>query len=451
MIPGTRYKQTEKIGEGAWGTVYGATDTKTGRTVAVKVLHPSKIAEVQLKHRALTLEEIAQKECCTGLDPHPNIVGRMYDEQDGTPLIVMEKYGNNLEQHMHKDLSFSPVAYLSPEETLRILKDVGKGMQHIHTELKRAHGDIAPKNIVFDKHGTAKLTDFGTATYFGSGRSDNPRDMIGYSPFRAPELEIEGSHPTTSSDIWMVGAVAYRMLSGDTPTNGTFDAEFVPKPFKAFLNNTLAKNPEDRYSNAQELLDGLRKVEKWYVRRTPASRLKRWGSVAACLGTLVAGYCTLDHFNQKHQEAVQEQKDRTTFEKKKHIIHLHKYGGSAMDSMDVLSLKNLDAWIDKFGNKELGYAAFVNPEATYLALEHAEQNNIEPTWKNVNEILRTQNEAVWLDILIATEYLVDGFARSDSGAPNRIKKKWKAVENKVLQDRERKRVNAYVQKKLSEK
>ena len=175
-----KYEIQELVGEGAMGTVYRATDSVLGRTVAIKVMNAS-IAR-QPEHRSRFLRE-AQ---AAGSLQHPNVV-TIYDlgELDGHLFIAMEfVYGTDLEKLM------SAIEPLKLQSKLDIIVDVLMGLSYAHKH-GIIHRDIKPANIRVSDDGHAKIMDFGVA-HLQSSDMTRTGIVVGTPSYMAPEQVMGG-------------------------------------------------------------------------------------------------------------------------------------------------------------------------------------------------------------------------------------------------------------------
>ena len=218
ILNSDRYNPRKLLGRGTWGAVYECEDSLTGDNVAVKVLEPTDEARKQMEHRRLDVNKVMMHEAVK-LSACPGIVPRVYDvDKDGKPHIVMPVYERFLSDKLFDDSHRERVGYgLSLERVLFWLKNISSGVSQIHSKLRRAHGDIKPDNIAIDEDGRLLLNDLGSSTCASLGRSESPRDNIGFLHTRAPECYQENGHPTKQSDVWSVGALGYRFFTGKYP------------------------------------------------------------------------------------------------------------------------------------------------------------------------------------------------------------------------------------------
>ncbi|MEW6722965.1 MAG: serine/threonine-protein kinase [Candidatus Micrarchaeota archaeon] len=239
-----RFSGMEEVARGCMGTVYHATDSETGREVAIKTANDSADARSALKNEAKMLG---------GLH-HPNIVeflgsGRIPGRGE-TPFIVMEfLHGSKLEMQAMRWELLKP-ALMSLCDALAAVHDAGI-----------VHRDVKPDNIILTDKGV-KLIDFGVAKRTGAIRSMagltfNPGNL-GYA---APEMF--GLSPDRRSDIYSVGAIMYRALTGKLPEDmARFYGNAVLEPalhggFSEVVGKALELSPEKRFQSAREMRERI--------------------------------------------------------------------------------------------------------------------------------------------------------------------------------------------------
>ncbi|THB67916.1 MAG: PEGA domain-containing protein [Gammaproteobacteria bacterium] len=261
-IPG--YIIEKKIGHGGMATVYLAEQTSLERKVAIKVMAPALAADSSFTERFLregkTIAQLA----------HSNIIS-IYDigVSDTSHYISMEFIGGgDLKDKIQQ-------GQLKTEEVIEIIKQIASALGFAHTK-GFIHRDIKPENILFKEDGTAILTDFGIAKTVNSDTRMTGTGMsIGTLHYMSPEQArvrtLDGR-----SDLYSLGVVLYEMLTGEVP----YDAEDTIAIAYAHVNNPipelpavhanmqpildrlLAKEPEDRYADTDELIDNLKKIER---------------------------------------------------------------------------------------------------------------------------------------------------------------------------------------------
>ena len=250
----------EEIGRGGMATVYKARQTTINRTVAVKVLPRRLLHDPGFYERfEREVEVISHLE-------HPHIVPIYeYGQSDGMPYIAMRYLGGgSLETLLRRRL---------PElrELERPLQQIAHALDHAH-RLGIIHRDLKPGNIMLDESGNAYLSDFGIARVLGSNMTGSM--IVGTPAYMSPE-QANGVSLDGRSDIYALGVVLFEILTGREPYQAETPVavllkhinepipsvrEFRPEiPFavEAIVNKATAKNPNDRFPSATEMMEAL--------------------------------------------------------------------------------------------------------------------------------------------------------------------------------------------------
>jgi serine/threonine-protein kinase len=252
-----RYRVLRRLGAGGMADVYLAEDSTLGRRVAVKVLLKRYAGDESFVERFRREAQAAAR------INHPNIVN-IYDwgPVDGTYYIVMEYVeGETLKDHIRREGRYNP------GEAVRIALELLAGVQVAH-DAHIVHRDIKSQNILIDRAGTVKVTDFGIAKADDSQMTE-AGSILGTAQYLAPE-QAKGEPVDERSDLYSVGVVFYEMLTGALPFRGdsavtvalkhvnerpTEPAELVPGlPYSLnqIVLKALAKDPDQRYRTAAE-------------------------------------------------------------------------------------------------------------------------------------------------------------------------------------------------------
>lgn len=258
-IAPNRYEIIEPIGVGATSRVDKAYDTVIARTVAIKTFLQS-FGSNDLQQQFVSEAQII------GRLSHPNIVA-LYDvgtNNDGVPYLVMEYVeGQTLEVILDK-------GPLPLGRAAQWAGDLASALAVAH-RAKIIHGDVKPANVLVTSEGKVKLGDFGVArfaTQTSSGR------IMGTPAYLSPE-QIQGHWQDTRSDLFSLGIVLYQMASGVRPFDGSSIGAVcaqivsqdpplpsrhnaaVPPELDRVIMRCLAKQPVDRYSNADKLASAI--------------------------------------------------------------------------------------------------------------------------------------------------------------------------------------------------
>lgn len=248
-----RFELIGLLGEGGMGRVYSAFDRSLGRKIALKLLRPGS-AQGTLLAEARSMARLS----------HPNVVG-IYDAVDdgGRLAIAMELVeGETLAQHLARKRP--PWA-----EALSLYVQAGQGLVAAHAA-GLVHRDFKPQNVLVDREGRVRVTDFGLALLVAPGGA--PAEFAGTPAYMAPE-QLLGRSAGRESDQFAFCIALYEAVYGTPPFTGatvkdrlwaTMQGAPPPPPgstvppwvFEA-LRRGLAPRPEARYGSMRALLDGL--------------------------------------------------------------------------------------------------------------------------------------------------------------------------------------------------
>jgi Protein kinase domain len=258
------YRIDRLIGEGGMGVVYEATQLSLDRKVALKLLSGELSADAGFRERFRHEARIQ------GAMDHPNIVTvHEAGESDYGLFIAMELIrGATL-----KDLIVG--RELDAGRTLRILTQVADALDSAH-DAGLIHRDIKPHNILVraGRRDHAFLADFGVTKVRGGTNLTKTGHFVGTVDYMAPE-QIRGEPATRETDIYALGTVLYECLSGvvpfpkdsdvavmyahlaDPPPTITSERPELPPQLDAVISTAMAKNPGDRYSSANRMMEAF--------------------------------------------------------------------------------------------------------------------------------------------------------------------------------------------------
>jgi eukaryotic-like serine/threonine-protein kinase len=280
LSPGTRlgaYEIVSLVGSGGMGEVYRANDTRLDRTVAIKVVAGRPYINPEFRQRfereARHIAALNHPRICTLFD-----VGH----QDQISFLVMEYLeGETLSRRLRKGA-------LSLEQTLKIGVEICEALASAHRH-GIVHRDLKPGNVMLTKSG-AKLLDFGLAMSVApmidsaidatmSPTQDHrlmPEDvLVGTLPYMAPE-QISGGRIDDRTDVFAFGALLYELATGKRAFEGTDRGDLIvkildrnpppllervptaPPAFDRVVGKCLAKDPDERWQSARDLLDELK-------------------------------------------------------------------------------------------------------------------------------------------------------------------------------------------------
>ena len=265
---GGRYELIDVVGVGGMAVVYRARDTVLGRYVAIKILKEEFARDPDIRRRfAIESRAVAKLS-------HHNIVS-IFDvgNEDGTDYIVMELIeGVTLKEYLRQK------GRLSWQESVFFAEQISSALLHAHSR-GIIHQDIKPQNVIILRDGTAKLTDFGIASFATTQETRVVQEAIGSVHYISPE-QAKGERTDARTDIYSVGVMLYEMLSGRLPFDGDGAVSIAimqisekPKPLAEIAPQTPAglrqitekameKDPDKRYQSAQEMLAAIEEFKR---------------------------------------------------------------------------------------------------------------------------------------------------------------------------------------------
>jgi serine/threonine protein kinase len=268
LFASRNYEILGEIGRGGMGVVYLANDKRLDRKVALKTLSPDRAS----KENSLRRFEREAKSFARINHPH---IATLYEFEDAGPIqyLALEYInGFDLESERRNGKKWAP------EEAVPVIISVANALAYTHKK-GILHRDIKPGNILIEAATKRTvLTDFGLA----KGKTDESLTATGFAvgtpAYMAPEqisdqFEIE---PDGRSDIFALGTVFYEMLTNEHPFIGQDDLKTMraivqqphppiskyipnfPSALTAVIDKMLAKHPDDRFANAEEVEQALK-------------------------------------------------------------------------------------------------------------------------------------------------------------------------------------------------
>ncbi len=274
-----RYKLESLLGDGGMGSVYRAHDSNLDRMVALKLMHAHYARRSTFRARLIQEAQTAAQ-----LD-HPSIV-RIYDfgDSDEGLFITMEYVGGgSLRQHLRRLQQMGK--YLPYAQSIQIGVQIADALDYAHRR-GIVHRDVKPGNIILKRLSRpdnpdeqpfrASLADFGLVKLEEGERITESGTTLGTPAYMSPE-QCAGKGINGRSDLYSLGVVLYELLtnrlpfpvktlpaaiakhnSGEMPPAPSSIREDLPAGIDAVMSKLLAKDVDERYANAAELIADLR-------------------------------------------------------------------------------------------------------------------------------------------------------------------------------------------------
>ncbi len=260
------YTIIRMLGKGGMGEVYQARNELAEQTVALKVVSPEVMRTQGMRERFLEEARVMSRM------RHPNVVQLYSFFEEGNRLFMAMEFiaGRSLEELLDE----RPLEW---QEAVNITREVLKGLAYAHGLPEPVvHRDIKPDNVLLGDDGSVRIIDFGVARAMDRAKMTKTGAAVGTYEYMSPE-QVRGQEVGPAADVYAMGITLYKMLSGVVPfpqaTDGGYECmraqvEKAPPPLREFregipewleraLNCALAKEVEDRFADAQEMLVAL--------------------------------------------------------------------------------------------------------------------------------------------------------------------------------------------------
>jgi eukaryotic-like serine/threonine-protein kinase len=263
---GDRFEIEREIAHGGTARVFAARD-RSGRAVALKVLHPELLASITAQRFLREITLLAQLS-------HPHIAP-LYDfgECDWLLYFTMAYYeGPTLRQHLDR------VRRLPLADALRAADEILDALAYAHAH-NVVHRDVKPENIVLSPTAGTVLVDFGIARAIAASadgaRVTRSGFTVGTTTYMSPEQVSGGTQLDQRSDVYSFGCLLFECLTGQPPFQHPIDTVMMdlhrrapppdlrslvpalPRALAKVVARALAKNPSDRWQSATEMREAL--------------------------------------------------------------------------------------------------------------------------------------------------------------------------------------------------
>ena len=287
LQPGTlineRYVVGTAIGQGGFGITYKGWDKKLKQKVAIKEYYPTAFAYRTAEHTEVTaISKATEKSFAKGVNKfisEARIIAALNDQQgivhvydylsaNNTAYIVMEYIDGKSVKDVLKE---KDEQYMNVDSAMDIIIPVLKALNKVHDK-GTIHRDISPDNIMISEDGQVKLIDFGAA------RNVDPEErqrlsVVLKASYAPPEQYGSTTVQNASTDIYALGAVLYRLITGQMPEQSRERVnkdrlkkpseikEDIPKWLDDVIMKSLSLKPEDRFQSADEFIEAIKQGE----------------------------------------------------------------------------------------------------------------------------------------------------------------------------------------------
>jgi len=258
-----KYRIERRLGVGAFAAVYQAMDTIQGIRVALKVPHESLVTAQVLKDFRNEIRTTSRLE-------HQNILSLKDASIIDERLVMVFCLGvETLDDRLRRRMSL--------ETAMNLAEQILEGTAYAHRQ-RIVHCDIKPENVILFENQQVRLADFGIAKVSQRTLQGSGTGTVGYM---APEQAM--GRPSLKSDVFSLGLIVYRMLSGrwpEWPYEWPFEGAHrlrgrVHPDFVSFMKKSISLKPSKRYRDADQMLTAFRRLRPRTLKFAESRRQKK--------------------------------------------------------------------------------------------------------------------------------------------------------------------------------
>ncbi len=249
----------EKLGRGGMSVVYKARAPITNKVVALKMLQPRDDIFVDLVGEDRLREIFIEEARIMGGIHHENVAKVINCHEDcEVPIIILEYFTHSLGALIGDSTRVKTSKIISISSAYHYIRQTLRGLERLH-QADIIHRDIKPHNLMIAEDDRVKIIDFGLCKVGGEEKMFIPGMQVGSPYYTAPEQEQNPRQADKRADLYSVGVIAYRLLTGQLVNH----REDIPSPsglnsslnndWDEFLLKSIQTKPKDRYQSASEM------------------------------------------------------------------------------------------------------------------------------------------------------------------------------------------------------
>lgn len=248
-----RFTITGLLGKGGMGKVYKVTYPVTGKVAALKLLDPSPLLAELMDPKDLKAHFTREAMIMASIR-HPHVVDVLdFCQTDGQLYYLMDFFCNNLGMLMGEAGEAEQTRIIPVDKAIHYTAQTLKGLQCLHF-FHIIHKDIKPANILITDQDTVEICDFGLSSHRGEQQNRHESIRMGSPFYAAPEQEKDPNHVDMTADIYSVGVMLYKMLTGQLPDGGHSPVSLLHPDlddgWDRFLACAMNSNPANRFQSA---------------------------------------------------------------------------------------------------------------------------------------------------------------------------------------------------------